>query len=423
MGTFIKLFEDYVEFLQSNLILEGGAAGHMSHPFDDMDLTFGDFKKLIISGLSGNLSFESEPTEKTDGQNLWATIKDGEVKFARNKGESIDPMSLDNFINKFKDHPVEGVRDTFTFAAKDLAKLLIKLPKDVQDSTFENGLNFINMELIYSGNMNIINYDRDVIQFHNLTKTDGKGNVIDVDLNVVKEVEKALTTLESTMGDVFKLIPPQVIKLHKDVDFDQNQDKFLNKLKTIQSEYNLNDNDKIMEYHKRKWRDIVDSEFKDIDDYTKDCLVLRWAFGDKKSINIKEVYKKYPDEKDHIKTFEDSDVKKKLKENIRPFEDLFLSLGALILKNAENFVVANPTDEADRLKQMLKDEVSKIKSSDNEDAINKMLRELERLESIGGIENIYPTEGIVFRYNGKLYKLTGTFAPLNQLLGILKYNR
>lgn len=421
--NYIKLFEEYVDFLQSSLILEGGAAGHMLHPFDDMELTFGDFKKFIISGLSGNLSFETEPTEKTDGQNLWATIKDGEVRFARNKGESIEPMSLSSFIDKFKDHPSEGVRNTFTFAAKDLSKLLIKLPKDVQETTFENGLNFINMELIYSGNVNIINYDRDVIQFHNLTKTDGKGNVIDIDSNVVKEVEKVLTTLESTMGDVFKVIPPQVIKLHKDIEFDKNQDKYLNKLKTIQSEYNLSDNDQIMEYHKRKWKDIVDKEFPGFDDYTKEGLVLRWAFGDKKSLNIRDVYKKYPDDKERIKSFESTDVKKKLEENIRPFEELFLSLGALILKNAENYVVANPTEEADRLKQMLKDEVDKIKSSDNESAINKMVKELERIESIGGIENIYPTEGIVFRYNGKLYKLTGTFAPINQLLGILRYNR
>ena len=52
-----------------SLILEGGAAGHMSHPFDNKELTFGDFKKLIQSGLSGELNFEEEPTEKTDGQN------------------------------------------------------------------------------------------------------------------------------------------------------------------------------------------------------------------------------------------------------------------------------------------------------------------------------------------------------------------
>ena len=49
--------------------------------------------------------------------------------------------------------------------------------------------------------------------------------------------------------------------------------------------------------------------------------------------------------------------------------------------------------------------------------------ELERLNRIGGIESIIPTEGLVFKYNGKIYKLTGTFAAINQLMGIIKYGR
>ena len=42
---------------------------------------------------------------------------------------------------------------------------------------------------------------------------------------------------------------------------------------------------------------------------------------------------------------------------------------------------------------------------------------------IGGIESIIPTEGIVFVYKGKTMKLTGTFAAINQLMGIIKYGR
>ena len=45
----------------------GGAAGHMSHPFDDKDLTFRDLKKMIEQSLEGDLK---ETTEKLDGQNL-----------------------------------------------------------------------------------------------------------------------------------------------------------------------------------------------------------------------------------------------------------------------------------------------------------------------------------------------------------------
>ena len=34
---------------------------------------------------------------------------------------------------------------------------------------------------------------------------------------------------------------------------------------------------------------------------------------------------------------------------------------------------------------------------------------------------IVPTEGIVFKYKGKVYKFTGAFAPINQILGSLKF--
>ena len=52
------------------LITEGGAYGHMAHPFDDKDLTFKDLKNIIERGLGGELNREDNITEKLDGQNL-----------------------------------------------------------------------------------------------------------------------------------------------------------------------------------------------------------------------------------------------------------------------------------------------------------------------------------------------------------------
>jgi hypothetical protein len=130
-----------------------------------------------------------------------------------------------------------------------------------------------------------------------------------------------------------------------------------------------------------------------------------------------------PDEAAKIKKFDKEDVKKKYKENIRPFEDLFLELGSVILKNASNFLAADPTGETERLRAYLQAEADKIRKTGGADQVKKVEDELARLDRIGGINSIFPTEGIVFRYNGKLYKLTGTFAALNQLLGIIKYGR
>jgi len=421
---YIKLFEQWLADKSQPLLLEGGAAGHMNHPFDDKGLTFGDFKSIIDAGLRGELNFEEDPTEKTDGQNVWATIQDGQVKFARNKGESISPMSLSDFKQKFQDHPSATVRDTFQYAAQDLADLLIKLPAKVQQDTFDNGKNFMNMELIYSRNPNVINYDTDVIQFHNITKTDGNGNVIGTDARPAKEIPAILSKVQADLGKTFKIIPPRIIQLQQDIDFSQNKQKFINKVIELQKRYGLNDGDEVSRYHEMWWRELIDKEFPNAPQDIKEGLLRRWAYDDKTTLNMRSLDKTLtPDEAEKIKKFDKEDVKKKYKENIRPFEDLFLELGSVILSNASNFLAADPTGETARLRAYLQAEADKIRKTGGADQIRKVEDELARLDRIGGINSIFPTEGIVFRYNGKLYKLTGTFAALNQLLGIIKYGR
>ena len=45
----------------------GGAAGHMSHLYDNPRLTFSKVKEILRAASQGNLV----GTEKTDGQNLF----------------------------------------------------------------------------------------------------------------------------------------------------------------------------------------------------------------------------------------------------------------------------------------------------------------------------------------------------------------
>jgi len=49
--------------------------------------------------------------------------------------------------------------------------------------------------------------------------------------------------------------------------------------------------------------------------------------------------------------------------------------------------------------------------------------QLDRLTALGGIDSIIPSEGVTFMFKGKLYKYTGAFAPVNQILGMLKFTR
>ena len=420
----IKLFEEWLTDKSQPFLFEGGAAGHMAHPFDDKDLTFGDFKAMIDAGLRGELNFEEDATEKTDGQNAFATIQDGEVKFARNKTELKNPMTLSEFKNKFEGHASKLVQDTFQFAAQDLARLLMNLSPADQEKYFKNGKDFMNMELIYSQNPNVIHYDTDVIQFHGIKETDGNGNITGTNNKPAKEIADILKKVQSDIGKTFKIIPPRVIKLQKDLDFTTNKKRFINQVNALEKRYGLTDSDEVAKYHEMWWRELIDKQFPTLSQDVKEGLLKRWAYGDKKSLNMRSLAKQIgPKEAAMVKKFDKEDVAKKYKENIRPFEDLFLELGSVILKNASDFLAANPSDEAQRLRSQIQAAGSKIKKTGGADQVRKVEAELARLDRIGGIESIFPTEGLVFKYKGKIYKLTGTFAAINQLLGIMKYGR
>ena len=423
----MKIYTNFTEFLNEKLqvnnlesfVFEGGAAGHMMHPFDDHSLTFGNFKQIVKSALQGGLDFEEAATEKTDGQNLFATVKDGQAMFARNKGQMINPLDLNGIIKMFTGHASKLVEETYIFAAKDLAAALPAL-KD--QSMFANGLNFVNMELIYSKNPNVIYYDRDVIQFHGIVETDGEGNQTGKQ-NIATELVKALKELKSDVQKTFTIIPPQILKLAKDVNFDDRVGYYEKAINKLRDTYNLSDGDEVKMYHEAWWRNQIEVNFSDLEPAHKEGLLLRWAYLDKKTLKLTALKKELtPEQNKAVKDF-DGQRNKKYKENILPFENLFLELGADVLKNASNFVAANPDAEKARLHDQIRTEAGKIKKNGDLAQIERVEKELKRLEGIGGIESIIPTEGVVFKFKGKTFKLTGTFAAINQLMGIIKYGR
>ena len=404
-----------------DILLEGGAAGHMSHPFNDNNLRFIDFKNIVDSALQGGLDFEEAPTEKTDGQNLLVSYKDGEVIFARNKGQLSNPITVDGIIQMFRGHDKKSVEETFILAARDLDKAIKSLRnKDI----FNNGKSFMNIEVIYTGNPNVINYDRgDLIQFHNIYNTDGQGKVLNVDTKPAREIVKMLKDINSDVQDTFSIVPPQILKLKKDIDFEKRKSYYFKKINQLRDKFNLRDSDEVRLYHEHWWKEQIEEHFSDLPQNVKDGLLLRWVYEDKQTLNMRSIAKLI--NKEQIKKVKEFDkkYKKKQKENILPFENLFLELGADVLKNASNFVAANPEKEKQRLQQQIRKESENIKKNGDLSQIDKVERELKRLQSIGGIESVIPSEGIVFKYKGNTYKLTGAFAAINQLLGIIKFMR
>ena len=279
------------------------------------------------------------------------------------------------------------------------------------------------MELIWTQNPNVINYDRDVIQFHNMNHTDGQGNITDTDSKPVKELVGILKKVGANQQKTFSIIPPQVIKLMKNVNFEKRQRYYFDKIDSLRDQYGLDDSQEVKMYHEAWWRNQIEQTFGDLTSDLKEGLFLRWAYNDKQTMNM--VAMKKLASKDQMKKIKEFDKirAKKYKENILPFENLFLELGADVLMNASNFVAANPELEKTKLHDKIRKAANDVKLNGNLAQVAKIEAELQRLETIGGIESIVPTEGIVFKYKGKIMKLTGTFAAINQLMGIIKYGR
>jgi hypothetical protein len=149
-------------------------------------------------------------------------------------------------------------------------------------------------------------------------------------------------------------------------------------------------------------------------------LVKRWAFFDKsfrlngKNISDKNILKKCQ-EFDKLKHAD------QVKKNMLPFEKLFFELGAEVLKNVEGFLAANPDKAVQNIRKQVKSAISVVRKGGDIKKINRLSQQLNKLNSIGGMKSIVPSEGLVFIYKGKTYKLTGAFAPINQITGMIYF--
>ena len=427
---FVYDFDDYPKTVFGTKYLnEGGLAGHMAHPFDknkSQSLTFADFKELISRGLQGRLDIEKAVTEKTDGQNIFMTFKDGQVKFARNGGERVNPLTVKELQAKFAGRG--PISDAFGEAGTDLAAAFSKVGIEKLESIFQNGKVFANMEIIYPPTKNVIAYEAAYLQFHNLVEFDENGKVVQTDLTGGAVVQKAVTDANADMQDTFNLIPPQKIKLGRVENFQDYQDALFNELDQLRDKYNLKDQDTISEYHKAWWRELIRdkaSSFNyDIPDEVLDILMNRWSFNIK-SPRIPQVAKMIDNEEfaTWARAFDKKDFKQYQKENIQPFESIFLKLGAEIMKNVSNFLAPNPAAAVQDIRKEIAQVIRDLRSTGDISKMALLKTQLDKIKRLGGFEKIVPVEGIVFVYGGNTYKLTGAFAPINQILGTLKYSR
>ena len=416
---------------RKELLLMGGAYGHMAHPFDDYALTFGELKDIIDLGLQGKLDKEEAVTEKLDGQNIMISVIDGKAVAARNKGDlKRGGMSLKGVQAKFANH-IPSVRDAFVFSMKDIASSVEKMSKKDSLALFNNGKNWANIEIIYPENKNVIDYDGGAtIVFHGILKY----NQAWIPSGEVKsggaKLASIINKLNKQIKTKFAFKGPNVITLHKDKDYSAKKGKYIGALNNLQNIYRLKDSDELSLYHQHFWLEYIlnganSSDYSNIPDNVLYPLMKRWAFSDKsyKMTEINKLKDEYPKFVDWVKTTEKLDHKKMLKDNMKPFEEIFFGVGAEILANASNFLSVSPDKTAKKLVDDLNKAAKSLSSKKDFSNIDKLKTQLQRLKAMPDLSKAAPSEGLVFKYNGKVYKFTGFFAPINQILGLEKFSR
>jgi len=431
LGSGMTLLNTLDETIRKDLelIVEGGAYGHMSHPFDDNKLTFGDMKKIIKLGLSGELNREDDVTEKTDGQNLMITYRDGKVLAARNKGQikNRGQNALDTSAVASKFSGRGDIKDTFVFAMKDLSKAIKSLSDKQKDKIFKNGKIFMNLEIIYPKSSNVIDYDKQILQFHNSIEYNDGGNAVGEVKGSGRMLQGMIKQVNQDIGKHFKIIKPKVLALPKKIDFGKKVDIYYKRVNKLQSEFGLKDTDTLGKYHQSYWEDYIYNAGKQFG-YTIPKTILekltkRWAFFDKsyKISNIKKDLKKQPEFLNWVMNTDKVDHKNMVKKNMLPFEKIFFSVGADILQNLSNFIAANPTKAVEKIRKDILKASNKVRTGGDIKKMKILKQQLEKLNSIGGLKKIVPVEGVVFKYKGKTYKFTGAFAPVNQILGLVSF--
>ena len=407
------------------LLLMGGAFGHLSHPFEDRDLKFSDFKKIITQGLSGKLD---RVQEKLDGMNIMISWKDNRLVSARTKTQlanaGANAQTIQAIKTKFKGRG--DIADAFGNALDDLNAAIRGLSEKQKEKVFANGKKFVNLEILYPKASITVPYGLKMLVLHGSIEYDDAGNAIGSSQEDARMLGGMVKQINQDIQNTYTIKSNPILKLPQVKDFSVKQSKFLNRLKKLQSEYGLKDSDRIVEYHRRWWLDFIktkaDSLKYKIPNNVLDGLASRWGLRNKSAFTIPQM-KKIENEKfkNWAMKFNSDKYERQFDINMQKFENLILNLGAEILRSMNDLLVVSPNEAAQELRKKLSKAIITLSQSKDIKKLTIFKKFLERLNAIGGIKGIVPSEGIVFTYNDKLYKLTGTFTPMHRILTLLDF--
>lgn len=412
----------------------GGLGGHMAHLSEDLELTFNDLVGIL--GKVANADLEAV-TEKVDGQNLFLTVGGaGDIRAARNAGDiKKGGMTTEEYASKWAGHPAESA---FTNGFAAISAALRRLsPQDLSD-IFAGGDRYVNMEIMYPGNPNIILYSAPQIVLHGLKYF---GPLALKDRSELSDDEKtelralasasaqkfpylvrAVDDGQQEVGDeLWSINGPKVVALNKLADGSALAE-VTEKIETFASSIGMGA--QLKDYIESKVRRYAEQVGLP-DERTADLLLLmldREAATDK-GITVNGIKKGLSPELRSVVSNLGATTKsrKYIASLLQPIEIAISDFAIEVLRGLKSYFVDEHDEEVVRMRDELQKSIVHLKTL--QDAGDENMGALidKQLSKLGDIENLASSmEGVVFEYpvgSGRIYKLTGAFAMANQIIG------
>lgn len=431
------MIQEYYRQLKSEIktpMNETAAAGRIDHPYDDNNLTFGEIKEMIMSLFSGKIT---DIEEKIDGINILASVdNNGNIVFARNKTQLLNtPMLADDIKNNSKWN--EKTKQSFINGVNTITKVFNNIKDKIAYFNYDDKAdgvkyrNWISIEIVDHSNMNVIPYVDNFVSFHNKIITvctkyfpkEDYSKSIFADPNIETDTYKLEQAIKETnlKDDEFKasITPKMIFRNLGNSNMIAGEN--INELIDLMDEYDIKDNNTVAEYkYKAYFKYLINNNPIHLTKEEMEKLSARWSGLRNVQINDFRIKDMDPEQMKmtikEIREFEKNNLAALRKRIMMPLDRFFINLGndALkLFKGGKN--EGNESKVTEQIRKAIANAISNIQETGDIKSLEKLEYLLFRL---GDTIDVNASEGIVFKYHGRFYKLTGTFAVLNQIMDV-----
>ena len=471
--------------MKYSLLLEG-PVGHMAHPYENLSLSFDGLKdifRVIVDGfpnievtekLDGQniiITYDHDTDraliirrmgehaamggiDKEATKRFFTTDKVEKArKIALNKGKSEEEADKAS-----KGAGIPHVAAAFYDAMVEFEKIAKAMPKEL--FVTEDGCKiFYNGEVVDPRSRNIVDYDTQDLVLHRtkhskLCPDSKKLESLDDETSqsYSKILEKQIQMLSAV--ELEKEIPRvkvNALRTFENIVVDEEIISRANlRLDNIMTSSSLSGESTIKDYLKKVLDETIEAKLEGVNGPIADRIsdAVLFSVVEKKQPRLRTEVQPILDlisdlqtqqiVRDFLRT--PAAIAEIVREAIRPIENIVHNFAADYLKGIESLYILNHEQVISSLRSKVGHQVTKVQSLEGDKDLNVLRRNIRKMLSansdISAEEALYDeniiqiynkidsaVEGLVFSYNGQEYKITGQFAPINQIMGLGRFAR